>query len=144
MQAPSSTVFYQIEQAIKTYRRFAQANIQEHFPDLTLDQTLILLSLDDNPELSLSALAEILFRENASITRMVESMVKKNYLKRTENAQDRRKYDLRITEKAQLSIKDLKNIIISNRMQALSGLSEDELEQLSSTLQKLTQNTRIA
>lgn len=144
MQAPSSTVFYQIEQAIKTYRRFAQANIQEHFPDLTLDQTLILLSLDDNPELSLSALAEILFRENASITRMVESMVKKNYLERTENAQDRRKYDLRITEKAQLSIKGLKNIIISNRMQALSGLSEDELEQLSNTLQKLTQNTRIA
>jgi len=140
MQRPSSTIFYQIEKSIKSYRKFAQTNIQKRFPDLTLDQALLLLSLDNDPVLSLSDLANLLFRENASVTRMVESLVRKQYLNRTENAQDRRRYDLEITSKGKYALKGLRNIISVNRSKAIAGISQAEMDLVQVILQKLTQN----
>lgn len=140
MQSPSSTIFYQIEKSIKSYRKFAQINIQKRFPDLTLDQALLLLSLNDDPALGLSDLADLLFRENASITRMVESLVRKQYLNRTENVEDRRRYDLAITEKGKHALKGLSNIISVNRKVATHGISQKEIDSVTTILQKLTQN----
>jgi DNA-binding MarR family transcriptional regulator len=96
---PTGTVLYLIEQAIKEYRKISQKNISNIVKDITIDQCLILMVLTRNANISQNEMAQLVFKDNASITRMIELMVKKEYLARTVHHEDRRKYTLEITEK---------------------------------------------
>jgi len=95
-KSPSQTIFYSLEKTIKLYRRFAQTEINAKYKDITLDQALILISIDLNPELSLSEISKIFFKDNASITRIIECLVMAKYLQRSIDQKDKRTFDLKI------------------------------------------------
>ena len=76
---PQQTIFYRIEQAIKTYRKYAQQQISAEQSGITVDQLLILAMLEANPELAQKELAEQLFKDQASITRMIELLVQRGF-----------------------------------------------------------------
>jgi len=136
---PTTTVLYSIEETIKAYRRLSQHNISQIVPDITVDQALILLLLENNDKTQ-TEIADLVFKDYASMTRIVKLMMNKDYLiKKTDN-QDKRKAKLEITEKGKIIIKKLKPIIQVNRKTALNTISEEELEQLYKTLQKITKN----
>lgn len=137
---PSETVFHAIESAIKDYRRFAQQNISEVIPDMTIDQGLVLLFLDEYPEMTQKEIAELVFKDNASMTRMIHTMVNKNFIKRSMNQSDRRRYKLEITKKGREVLEMLPAIIHENRKSSLKGISKNELEQLQATLEKIRLN----
>ncbi|PKA83396.1 DNA-binding MarR family transcriptional regulator [Ulvibacter sp. MAR_2010_11] len=137
---PSETVFHDIERSIKEYRKFSQRNISEAIPDITIDQGMILLFLDRYPELSQKEIAELIFRDNASMTRMINIMVKNKYLNRSINEQDRRRFHLVMTPKGKEVLTKLPPIIVNNRAQSLMGISEEEQFQLKTILKKITQN----
>ncbi len=140
IELPSQTIFYTIEKAIKEYRRFAQRNLNKTIENITVDQALLLIFKNNYPELSQNELSEIMFKDNASVTRMIELMAKKDYLERSINKQDRRKYNLNITEKGEKILTDLNTIILSNRKSALRGISNSEITQLKNTLNKIINN----
>ena len=137
---PSQTIFYTIEKTIKEYRRFAQRNLNKTIENITVDQALLLIFKNSYPEISQNELGELMFKDNASVTRMIELMAKKDYLERSINKQDRRKYNLTITDKGEKILTDLNTIILSNRKSALSGISDSEITQLKSTLNKIINN----
>ena len=137
---PSQTIFYTIEKTIKEYRRFAQRNLNKTIENITVDQALLLIFQNNYPELSQNELGELMFKDNASVTRMIELMVKKDYLERSINKQDRRKYNLNITDKGKKILTDLNTIILSNRKSALRGISNSEITQLKNTLNKIINN----
>ncbi|TRX16230.1 hypothetical protein FNW25_16885, partial [Flavobacterium franklandianum] len=72
---PTGTVLYLIEQAIKEYRKVSQRNISKIVKDITIDQCLVLIILNNDAEISQNELANLIFKDNASITRMIELMV---------------------------------------------------------------------
>jgi len=137
---PSQTIFYTIEKTIKEYRRFAQRNLNKTIENITVDQALLLIFKNSYPEISQKKLGELMFKDNASVTRMIELMAKKDYLERSINKQDRRKYNLTITDKGEKILTDLNTIILSNRKSALSGISDSEITQLKNTLNKIINN----
>ncbi|QGK74484.1 hypothetical protein [Flavobacterium sp. SLB02] len=51
-KTPTGTVLYTIEQAIKEYRKVCQKNIQKVVSDITVDQCLVLIILNDNVKIS--------------------------------------------------------------------------------------------
>jgi len=134
------TIFYDIENAIKKYRKFAQHNLSEVVSDITLDQILILSILDSESDISQKDIALILFKDFASVTRMIELLVKKGYLLRKIHEQDRRMFNLQITEKGYETLVKLKPIILKNRSQALKGLSDEQIKQFKITLNQITNN----
>ncbi len=137
---PQQTIFYSIEQAIKEYRKFAQKNITQVVPDMTVDQILILSTLDSEPEISQKSIAQLLFKEYASVTRMIELLVKKGYLVREIHKIDRRKFQLIMTPKGISTLSKLKPVILKNRINALKNISEQSLYQLNDTLNHLIKN----
>ncbi|PWA09121.1 MarR family winged helix-turn-helix transcriptional regulator [Flavobacterium laiguense] len=139
---PTGTVLYTIEQAIKEYRKIAQKNILQIVKDITIDQCLVLIILNNNAEISQNELANLVFKDNASITRMIELMVKKEYLIRTIHQEDRRKFNLEITEKGIKTIELIEPIIQLNRETALNGLSLEEITLLDKTLNKIIINCK--
>ena len=139
---PTGTVLYKIEQTIKAYRKISQKNIEKIVKDITVDQCLVLIILDKNSNYSQKEIAELIFKDNASITRIIELMVKKDYLNRTINELDRRKFNLEITIKGKETIELLSPIINKNRKIALKGLSQVEIELLSIILNKIILNCK--
>ncbi|MDE1208269.1 MarR family winged helix-turn-helix transcriptional regulator [Tenacibaculum larymnensis] len=136
---PTTTVLYSIEETIKAYRKLSQHNIAQIVPDITVDQALILLMLENNNKTQ-TEIADLVFKDYASMTRIVKLMISKNYLIKTTDRKDKRKAKLEITDNGKEIIKKLKPVIQKNRQTALNNVSNKELEQLYKTLKKITKN----
>jgi len=136
----TKTVFYIIERTIKEYRKYAQNNISSKVIDVTVDQALLLFFLEKHPELSQKEIASLVFKDEASVTRMINLMVTKGYIKRSINEENRRRYKLIITAVGAKILSDLAPIISNNRKKALQGVSEEELIQMETTLNKIISN----
>ncbi|NHN24062.1 MarR family transcriptional regulator [Flavobacterium jejuense] len=142
MKIPSKTVFYTIEKTIKSYRKFSKRNFLKVVDDITIDQKLILQYLNDFPGLSQKEIAELVFKDNASLTRMIDLMVNKNFLKRSMNIEDRRRFKIEITPKGKEVLSKLEPVIAENRKKAFAGITEQELIQLDMILNKILFNIK--
>lgn len=133
-------VFYTIEKSIKSYRKFAQRRIDKANFDITIDQWLVLRFLDQHPGISQRELAEAVFKDVASVTRIIDLLVKKEYLARAFHQTDRRRFELSITEKGHTIVADIQSIVYENRSIALDGISEEKIEDLQTTLRTIISN----
>lgn len=140
LELPSETVFHAIESTIKEYRKFAQKNISEKIKGITIDQGLVLLFLNEHPDLTQKEIAKLVFKDNASMTRMINTMVQKKYLKRSMNNEDRRRYKIEITNKGKEVLETLPPIIHYNRNSSLKGITKNELDHLETILDKIRTN----
>lgn len=136
-------IFYLLDKGIRTYRQFAQQRIHSFGYNLTIDQWLVLSALTENPGLSQAEIAGLVFKDNASLTRIIDLLVGKGYIDRTLSKVDRRKFDLRITELGSQLLGDVAKVVKENRKQALQDITEDEIQLLSKILQKLITNCII-
>jgi len=138
---PSETVFYQIEKAIKQYRTMAQTNLNELGYKITVNQILLMIQIDRKPDTSQGELAKLLFKDVASITRMIELLVREDFVAREENQDDRRKKDLKITKKGRKLLELAIPVISKNREIAQKNITVKEKEILFKLLNKIIVNT---
>jgi DNA-binding MarR family transcriptional regulator len=134
------TVFYALDKAIKSYRQFAQRNIKNAGVDITIDQWLLLKTINDHPEMTQKDMADAIFKDYASVTRMIELLVRKELLERSFHKADRRRYELRLTILGKRNINKLVPIVHTNRKQALDGFTSGEVDQLRCLLNNITSN----
>ena len=136
----TDVIFYTIEKAIKSYRKFAQKRIDQAKLDITIDQWLVLNCLSKNENISQNKLAELIFKDVASVTRIIDLLVKKEYLIRSFHSSDRRRFNLTITAKGDAIIREASRIVNENRSAALENISAEEVKQADLILQKLIAN----
>lgn len=101
---------------------------------------MVLAFLEKHPDLSQKEIASLVFKDNASMTRMINLMVTKKYLNRSINPKNRRRFNLEITTKGKQVLENLGPIVNDNRNKALNGVTEEELLQLESILKKIVSN----
>lgn len=142
MEKLDQIIFYSIEKSIKSYRQFAQKRIEKKGLDITIDQWLVLKTIENNAGITQQQIAINVFKDYASITRIIEILVTKKFLERNLHSVDRRRFDLRITKLGLQILKRLTPIIESNRKQALSGITKAEIELLKKALNKITENCK--
>ena len=141
-KTPTTTVLYSIEETIKAYRKLSQHNISSVVPNITVDQALILIIIEREDKTE-SEIADSVFKDYASMTRIVKLMIDKNYLTKKIDDTDKRKTNLKITKYGKEIIEKLDPLIKKNREIALNTLSDKELKQLFKILNKITQNCKI-
>jgi len=139
MEKLDSVLFYYIEKAIKSYRQFAQRELKNAGLSITVDQWLTLNYFNENPQITQKELAEAVFKDTASITRIIDLLVTAKYIKRNINNEDKRKSNLSITNLG-LEIIDKASPIVNNyRNQALKGIGiakEDHVKMVMKTIIK--------
>ncbi len=140
MQKLEELVFYQLENAIKAYRQFAQKQITKAGFDITIDQWLVIKTIQENENLAQQHIAEKVFKDVASVTRIIELLVKKGYITRSFHQDDRRRFALAITPKGEAIVSEVLPIIEQNRAQALASFSQNDIKKLQSLLTTFTQN----
>ena len=140
MEKLSKIIFYTLEKSIKTYRQFAQKNITDGNFNITIDQWLVLKTIQEDSKLSQQQLAVKVFKDFASVTRIIELLVKNGFLLRNFHKEDRRRFELTLSKEGTKIIKSLEPIINSNRNKALKGISKIDIEKLQSLLTAITAN----
>ncbi|MGE8552859.1 MAG: MarR family winged helix-turn-helix transcriptional regulator [Chryseobacterium jejuense] len=140
MEKLNSIIFYNIDKAIRAYRNYAQRQLKAHGFTITIDQWLIIKAILENPGITQNEIGDLVFKDNASVTRIIDLMVKSEYIKRQIHPDDRRKTDLEVTDSGKKVIKEVQNIVENNREVALKGVSKDELEMMYSALLKISEN----
>lgn len=134
--------FYTLENSIKAYRKFAQKRIDEANFDITIDQWLVLQFLDQHPGISQKELADAVFKDVASVTRIIDLLVKKGYIGRAFHQTDRRRFELLITEKGYNTLQEMQKLINENRNMALNGISGNVINSVQETLKKIIVNCK--
>ncbi|MBL0253740.1 MAG: MarR family transcriptional regulator [Chitinophagaceae bacterium] len=142
MENINAVLFYTLEKSIKVYRKYAQTQIANAGFDITIDQWLVLKSLQENSHLSQNEIADLVFKDMASITRIIELLVKKELVERHINKSDRRKFELKITKNGKKMIELISPIVENNRKQALKGITKLEQNNLISRLEILINNCK--
>lgn len=136
----SNIIFYTLEKSIKTYRQFAQKNITANGFNITIDQWLILKTIQEDSTISQQQLGVKVFKDFASVTRIIELLVKNGYLLRNFHKEDRRRFALTVSKEGVKIIKSLEPIIKSNRNKALKGISITDIKMLQLILTAITAN----
>lgn len=141
MEKLDGIVFYALDKAIKSYRQFAQQRIKESGFKITIDQWLVIKTLLENPTITQKDLSSNVFKDEASVTRIISNLVRDGYINRNEDIKDRRKSILKVTAKGVKIIQDVQVIVDQNRADALAGLSQQQIEQLNVVLKSIIANT---
>lgn len=140
MSSITKVPFYTIERAIKTYRQLAQRRLVAAGSSITVDQWLVLNVIEADPGIQQGLIADLVFKDKASIARMVDLLVQAGLVQRTTPEDDRRTVRLKLTGKGGAQLAALAPIVKSYRAQALKGVTKGELEMLMATLDKIMAN----
>lgn len=135
-------IFYSLDKAIKSYRQMAQKNISKAGIDITIDQWLLLTCLRNNPDATQQQIATTVFKDYASITRMIELLVQREIIERNFHPDDRRRSSLTISPKGLQILADMEPLIFANRKTALEGISEQQIETARNMLETISRNCK--
>lgn len=136
----NATFFYILEKSIKSYRQMAQRTISDEFGSITVDQLLVLQTMKDQPELTQQQIAVAVFKDFASITRIIDLLVRKGFLKRSDHPTDRRRFELTLTPEGNDLLEQVRPRILKNRRIALEGVEEEEMAIARKVLAKIVEN----
>ncbi len=140
MEKLQDIIFYNMDKAIKSYRMYAQKKLKESGFKITIDQWLIIKTILENPAITQQEIAKNVFKDNASVTRMIDLLVKSEYLERKDNPGDRRKSNLVVSEEGKAIISQVHDLVLENRKNALDSITTEQLETMNLALKKIIQN----
>jgi MarR family transcriptional regulator for hemolysin len=140
MEKLKDIIFYNMEKAIKTYRMYAQKRLKDNGFKITIDQWMIIKAILENPTIPQQEIAKKVFKDNASVTRIIDLLVKSAYLEREVNPNDRRKSNLKVTEAGVTIIYQVQDLVLENRKNSLDGLTPEELQTLNQAFKKVIAN----
>ena len=133
-------LFYSLESAIKAYRRFAQARLAAAGIDVTIDQWLVLKTIHESADVTLQQIGAAVFKDFASVTRIVQLLERKGLLRRTPHPTDGRRSEFVLTSSGESLIRTVEPIAQANRRQALEGIDADQVAQLRAVLKRIVEN----
>lgn len=141
MEKLNSIFFYHLERAIKTYRQYAQAQLKKKGFYITIDQWMVLKALTENPDITQNDLSDLVLKDKASVTRIIDLLVAARYLKRGKHESGRRK-KLMVTEKGQKLLKEIVPTVLKNRRNALKRIGEKDIAVAEEVLVAIADNCR--
>ncbi len=123
----------------KCIRMMMRALFTAHQIPLTKEQFIVLICLQEEPQPQ-SALALITERDKGSLTRLVQSLEKKNYVKRTVSNTDARVNQVALTKHGKEIIKQTKPLMLKFVQSLQQGIDPAEMEIASKVLTQIQNN----
>ncbi len=138
---PLEEVFiYLIERTERQIKRFANAALKAEDIEISPEQWALLKRISEREVINQRELAELTFKDPASVTRTLDLLEKLGLVRRENMEGDRRAYNLYLTSQGQDLVNRITPIAITVRAQGLKNISPTELEQFKKTLHKIYEN----
>jgi DNA-binding MarR family transcriptional regulator len=101
------------------------------------EQFATMLLLKDNNAITLTEIANILYKDKTTVTRMIDSLEKKELVIRNRVKSDRRAFSVELTDKALEIVETVGDRAEKVKKRQLELFSEDELNILKNCLERL-------
>ncbi len=98
--------------------------------DLSVPQFRILIFINNNPEASISAVAEHIGLTLPTLSKMIDLLVARAWVTRVPSSDDRRRMQLGLTERGLKMLQEAQRSTRENLALCLAGLAPDQLDQV--------------
>ena len=133
---------YLLERTIREIKRDFNRRLKATYPDLSItsDQWVILKRISEREALNQREVAAVTGKDPASITRTLDLLAKKAWVERQEIANDRRAYQVVLTDEGKDLVERLTPLAKETREAGLNGIAAEEFDQFKLTLNKIFAN----
>lgn len=132
-----------LDQTARKVKQYAQTAFSENQFDLTVDQWSALKYIYEYPNLSNKDLAERCGKDQPTLTRIVDILIKKELVDRFSHESDRRTLKLKVTTKGSQKIKEIAPKVAEFRMKAWENLNDEDFENFTRILNTIYNNLTI-
>jgi DNA-binding MarR family transcriptional regulator len=128
--ADNRAYFFKIDTTIKKIRQGLQKKLDDHNVDLTVDQWVLLdhIFRHEANGVSQNELAEMTVKDAPTVTRIIDLLVKKGLAERTMAENDRRKFNITLTEAGKDKFHEAYPIVAEVRRKGWGDLNEDDYQ----------------
>lgn len=121
-------------------KRWAKQKIQEMNLEITFEQLMVMMVLEDEDGVSLGDLSELIDREKTTITRMVDGLENMNLVMRVPSREDRRKKLIYLTGPGKQKIQEIQKFKPEIMKEAFVGIDEKEMNATQDVLDRVFKN----
>jgi DNA-binding MarR family transcriptional regulator len=129
-----------LDRTARRVKQYAQKKFKELNLNVTVDQWLLLKHLYENNSMKQNELAELLFKDNPTLTRIIDLLCEKGLTIRKQHPNDRRSFQVELTRQGRKKVDDMKPKINDIRLRAWDGLSEKDFAQFKKVLNTIYNN----
>jgi len=129
-----------LDRTARRVKQYAQQRFNELGFNITVDQWVVLKHLREKKEMKQNELAELLFKDNPTLTRIIDLLCEKGLTVRNINPDDRRSFNVSLTKEGVKKVDQLSPKIKDIRFQAWDGLTERDFNQFKKILNTIYQN----
>ena len=129
-----------IEVTAKKIKQSLQKQFNEHGIDLTVDQWVVLDRLKKSDGISQNILADKVFKDAPTVTRIVDLLSKKGLVERRSDENDRRRFNLFLKDKGRAMIEELLPVVINTRQNGWEELYGSDYKELVRILKAINDN----
>ncbi len=129
-----------LDRTARRVKQYAQQKFKALKLNITVDQWLVLKHLYENESMKQNELAELLFKDNPTLTRIIDLLCDKGLTIRKLHPTDRRSFHVELTKEGRKKVENIKPKIKEIRLKAWEGLSERDFAQFKKVLNTIYQN----
>jgi DNA-binding MarR family transcriptional regulator len=129
-----------LDRTARKVKQYAQQQFKTGDFDVTVDQWLVLKNLSENEHMSQTELANLVFKDHPTLTRIIDILCKKGWVERVTHPQDRRSFQLHLTEQGISKVILLRPKIFEIREKAWENLSDQDFEEFKRILNTIYSN----
>lgn len=129
-----------LDRTARRVKQYAQQKFKELELNITVDQWLVLKHLYENEGMKQNELAELLFKDNPTLTRIIDLLCEKGLTVRKQHPTDRRSFQVELTRKGVKKVEQIRPKIQKIRLKAWEGLSREDFTQFKRVLDAIYSN----
>lgn len=129
-----------LDRTARRVKQYAQQKFKELNLGVTVDQWLVLKHLYENEEMKQNELADLLNKDNPTLTRIIDLLCEKELAVRNPHPTDRRCFQVALTKHGSKTVEKMKPKIQKIRLKAWEGLSKKDFTHFQKVLNTIYQN----
>ncbi|HEY1024095.1 MAG TPA: MarR family transcriptional regulator [Sphingobacteriaceae bacterium] len=129
-----------LDRTARKVKQYAQRKFNEEKYDITVDQWLVIKNLDQHNDLNQSEMADLIGKDQPTLTRITDLLCKKGYVERRVHPTDRRSFILHLTGQGKEKVMEWSPKMAEIRMRAWENLTEDDYHHLKRILNTIYSN----
>lgn len=133
-------IYFMMERNMRRARHITYQVFNKHGIDLTVDQWVTLKKISETENISQKEIAEAVFKDAPTVTRIIDLLCKKGLTERKTNPNDRRKFFIHLTEEGEKTIRSVFPLVKLLRLQSTKNFSKEELNELRNYLNRIFDN----
>jgi DNA-binding MarR family transcriptional regulator len=129
-----------LDRTARKVKQYAQQKFKEFDFGITVDQWLLMKQLYENESMKQNELADLLFKDNPTLTRIIDLLCKKGLTIRKVHPTDRRSFHVALTREGKKKVEQMKPKIKNIRLKAWEGLSQKDFAHFKKVLNTIYEN----